>query len=194
MRYVSIPVVTVFIVLLSTVITPLILSAKQKAELAVTEDNCVCYSRALIKILRVFAVFFILLTIVVLVLTILSIADPEMMETDSDDIVFIVLSWLLCIMADIATITPSILLTRKIYYDNKYFTEIKPFNKKKRYFYSDVTRIENTVIVELGEQSVRKGKLKIYFGNECVKVSAYMYGVKNFIKVLHAKCKNIKFN
>ena len=175
-------------------IIPIIFSAERKAELSAEKDSCVCYMRSKVIWLRVFFFFFALLTLVIFVYTILSVLYPEMVGVTSKDIWGIVLVWVLSVGLEILTIIFSIVFTRKICYNDISFTEIRPFNKKKEYFYSAITGIDNTIKIVPGDLMHRKGKLKIYIGQECVKISSAMCGVPKFIKVLHSKCKDIKFN
>lgn len=192
MREISIMLVPGLTVLLVGLIMPFIASVKYKAEQSASNGRNVCYSRADILAMRICAVILILLTSVTLVCTISSIIYPDM-STSFEDICGITILWILCIMLDVFSITWSIKFTRKIHYNNTSFVEIKPFNKKRKYFYTDITSIKNTAIVRLGRNPDFKGALKIYFGEECVKIPARMFGVSKFINVLRQKCPNIEF-
>lgn len=121
------------------------------------------------------------------------------MDTTADDILGITFTWLLCIALDIFTIVFSILFMRTITYNSDSFTDNKFYNKKHEYFYRDITKIESTVKVNptftaYGSYDGMTGKLKIYFGENCVKIPARMLGVTEFIKVLQTKCPNLYTN
>lgn len=184
------PVMTMILV---SLIIPMIASSRQQGDLDATRAKCVKYGDTSLLLLRIFSVLLYLLTVVAIVCTILCIIDPEMMEFSSDDILGICFMYVLCIFSDIFTSYATITFTRRIYYDEQSFTDIKPFNKKKMYLFSDITGITNTVSGTIGVQTTRKGNLKIYFGEECVKIPAQMYGIAEFISVLRINRKDIKF-
>lgn len=182
--------------LLVSLILPLAMSRRQRAEKQVIDDKCICYSRADVRAMWVLSAVAILLTVVTLVCTILSIVNPEMMDTSADDIGGIVAVWALCIALDVFTIVFTILFMRKINYNGDSFTDSRFYNKKREYFYSDITKIENTVQViptytAYGVTDGRKGKLKIYFGEICVKIPASMLGITEFIAFLKTQCPNL---
>ena len=116
------------------------------------------------------------------------------MEFSTEDIWGITLTWVLSVALDVFTIVFAVIMTRKLTYNENSFTDIRLFTKKQQYFYKDVTKIESTVKIVFGTYESRKGKLKIYFGEKCVKIPAMMFGVNEFIQLLHAKCPNIDFN
>ena len=115
-----------------------------------------------------------------------------MMGVSSEDIGGIAFLWILCIVFDILSIFIYTILKRKIFYYDVSFTEFKLFRKPKKYLFSDITGIINDtkiVIYSYRSPTRRKGKLKIYFGNECVKISGLMHGISPFIEVMHEMCK-----
>lgn len=184
-------------ILLVGLILPMVLSADKKSAKTAEKEHCICYGSAIMFTVKLFAVALMLVTSVTIVCTILSIIDPQMMGVSSEDIGGIAFLWILCIVFDIAVTLVFMFFKRKIYYDDVSFTEYSPFGKPKKYLFSDITGIINDtkiVIYSYRSPTRRKGKLKIYFGNECVKISGLMHGISPFIEVLHEKCKRIKFN
>ena len=185
--------------LLLGIIMPWIISMRQRAEKKAIADKCICHPRAAVRAMWVLSAVAILLTVAALVCTILSIVNPEMMDTSADDIGGIIAVWVLCIALDVVTIVFSILFMRKIIYNSNSFTDIKLYNKKHEYFYKDITKIESTVKAEstytdYGVINGRKGKLKIYFGEKCVKIPAWMFGITEFITLLQTQCPNLYIN
>lgn len=176
---------------------PLALSYEKKSAYFAAKEHCICYGAGMILFAKLFMGYLILLTLAAIVCTVLSIIDPQMMGVSSEDIGGIVFAWILCIVFDILSIFIYTILKRKIFYDDVSFTEFKLFRKPKKYLFSDITGIINDtkiVIYSYRSPTRRKGKLKIYFGKECVKISGLMHGISPFIEVLHEKCKRIKFN
>lgn len=196
MEKISIIMTPALTMLLVGLMLPWINSMRQRAEKKAVDDKCVCYPRSSVIALWVLFGVAVLLTVAVLVCTILSIVNPEMMDTSDDDIVGIIFTWVLSIAVDAFTIVASIMFTRKITYNIDSFTDIKSYNKKHEYFYRDITKIENTVKANptctvYGEFKGMKGKLKIYFGDKCIKIPAQMLGVTEFIAFLKTQCPNL---
>lgn len=182
--------------LLVSLILPLAISMRKRAEKKAIDDKCICYARAAVNAMWVLSAVAILLTVVALVCTILSIVNPEMMDTTADDIGGIVAVWVLCLALDVFTIVVTILFMRKITYNGNSFTDSRFYNKKREYFYCDITKIENTIQViptytAFGVSDGRKGKLKIYFGEICVKIPAGMLGIIEFIAFLKKQRPNL---
>ena len=194
MEYIKAIVVPVLIILLIGLILPLVLSAEKKSAYFAAKDRYICYGSGMIFCVKLFIGYLILVTLATIICTVLSIVDPQMMGVSSDDIGGIVLVWILCILFDIFIILVFMFFKRKIYYDDVSFTEFRIFRKQKKYLFSDITGIMNTVVIHQGKPKNCKGKLKIYFGKECVKIPALMYGIGPFIEVLHEKCNGIEFN
>lgn len=186
-------------ILLVGLIVPLIFSARKKAEQEAINDKCVCYPRLSVKVLWGTVVFAILLTLTALVCTILSIINPEMMGVSSDDTAGIIIACVLSIALDIFTISASIIFMRKLTYNSDSFTDMKFGRKKKEYFYTDITKIESNVraiptYTNYGIYDGRKGKLKIYFGNNYVKIPAIMVGIIEFIAHLQTQRSDLFIN
>ena len=180
--------------LLVSLIVPWIATIRQKAEKAAIDDKRICYLRSGVIAMWVMSGVAILLTLAVLIGTIFYIVEPEIMESSPDDIWGISLTWVLCVALDVFTIVFAIITTRQITYNKDSFTDIRAFRKKQQYFYKDITKIESTVKIVYGQYESRKGKLKIYFGEKCVKIPAMMFGVKEFMKLLHKTCPNLDFD
>ena len=202
MKNISSALTPVLTMLLVALIVPRIAIIRQKAEKAAIDDKSICYLRSGVIAMWVLSGVAILLTLAVLVCTILCVVNPEIMEFSTEDIWGITLTWVLSVALDVFTIVFAIITARKITYNKNSFTDIRLFRKKQQYFYEDITKIENTVKIVYGTyesriyggNESRKGKLKIYFGEKCVKIPAMMFGVNEFIQLLHAKCPNIDFN
>lgn len=182
--------------LLVSLILPMVMSMRQRAEKKAIEDKCICYPRSAANAMWVLSAVAILLTIVALVCTILSIVNPEMMDTSADDIGGIVAVWVLCIALDLFTIVFSIIFMRKIIYNSNSFMDIRIYKKKQEYFYKDITKIESNIQVipsytAFGVIDGRKGKLKIYFGENFVKIPANMLGVFEFNELLKTQCPEL---
>lgn len=174
----------------------MIISIRQRAEKKAIENKQICYSRAAVNVLWITSGLSILLTVAAIVCTILSIINPEMMDTSADDTAGIIITDMLCIALDVFSIVVLIMFMRKITYNGDSFTEIKFYHKKHEYFYKDITKIENTVKATLaytdyGVINGRKGKLKIYFGEKCVKIPAKMLGITEFIAFLQTQFPNL---
>lgn len=190
------PALTIFLV---SLIIPWIFSIRQRAEIKAIDEKQICYPRASVKALWILFGISILLTVIALVCTILSIVNPEMMGVSSDDIAGITITCVLSIALDVFTIVASIMFMRRITYNGDSFTEIKFYNKKHEYFYNDITKIEctvkaNPIYTAYGVYKGMKGKLKIYFGEQCVKIPANMLGVTEFISLLQTQCPNLFIN
>ncbi|MDE5593554.1 MAG: hypothetical protein K2I75_06445 [Clostridiales bacterium] len=190
---------SILTIVLVVLLVPLIMSARQKAEIKAIDDKCICYPSISVKVLWITTGVALLLTVIALVCTILSIINPEMMDTTADDTIWIILTWVLCIALDAFTIVFSIMFMRTITYNNDSFTDIKFCNKKHEYFYKDITKIESTVranptYTAYGAFEGRKGKLKVYFGERCVKIPANMLGVTEFISLLQTQRPNLFIN
>lgn len=185
------PVLTMLLVAL---IVPRIAIIRQKAEKAAIDDKSICYLRSGVIAMWVLSGVAVLLTLAVLVGTILCIVIPEIMESSTEDIWGITLTWVLSVSLDVFTIVFAIITARKITYNKNSFTDIRLFRKKQQYFYKDITKIESTVKIVYGTYESRKGKLKIYFGEKFVKIPATMFGVNEFMKLLQTKCPNLDFD
>lgn len=181
-------------ILLVGLIIPMIAAARQKGDLEAARGKCLQYGDTRLLLLRMFTALFYLLTLVGIVCTVLSIIDPEMMDVTSDDTAGICIALALGVAGDIFCTAVSISFTRKIYYDGQTFTDIRPFNKQKTYSFAEITDIKNTVTGTIGMQPTRQGRLKIYFGEECVKIPAQMYGIAEFISTLRQSRKDIHFD
>lgn len=181
-------------ILLVGLILPMVSSSERKSAETAEKDRCISYGRGRLFTLKLLAAFLILLTLATIICTVLSIVDPQMMDVSSEDVGGIVFLWILCLAVDLSVILVSLLFRRKICYDDVSFTEFMPFRKPKRYLFSDITGITSTIVVRQSKPIICNGKLKIYFGKECVKIPELMYGVGPFIEVLHEKCNGIEFN
>lgn len=196
MEVIRIIVTPTLTMLLVSLIIPWAMSIRQRAEKKAIDEKCICYPRTSVNALWVLSVVAILLTVVALVCTILSIENPEMMDTTADDIPGIVAAWVLSIALDVFTIVFTIKFMRKITYNRDSFADNRFFNKKQEYFYRDIIKIENSVqafplYTAYGVSDGRKGKLKIYFGEKCVKIPANMLGVIEFVALLKTQCPNL---
>ncbi|MCH5158407.1 MAG: hypothetical protein J1F33_04315 [Clostridiales bacterium] len=180
--------------LLVALIVPWLATVRQKAEKNAIDSKSICYPRSSVIAMRIMSGVVILLTLAVLICTILYTVIPEIMEHSDKDIWGIPLTWVLCVAVDVFTIVFAVIMTRKITYDHNSFTDIRLFRKKQQYFYKDITKIENTVKIVYGMYESRKGKLKIYIGEKCVKIPAMMLGVNEFVKLLHNKCPQLDFD
>ena len=195
MENISIIITPALTMLLVGLIVPWAISMRQRAEQKAIADKCLCYPRSGVTVLWITSGVAVLLTAVALICTILSIVDPEMMDTTAEDIPYIILTWGLCIALDVFTITLSVVFMRKITYNSDSFTDIK-FYKKHKYLYKDITKIESTVKARFvdtayGVDKAMKGKLKIYFGENCVKISAKILGITEFMAVLQKQCPTL---
>ncbi|MCM1368444.1 MAG: hypothetical protein NC184_06535 [Roseburia sp.] len=194
MEKISISLTPALTILLVGMIVPWIISVRKKAEKIAIDDKCVCYSRSSVIALWITFGAAVLLTVAALVCTVLSIIDPEMMHTSSEDTAGIVLVWVLCIALDVFTIVASIMFMRKITYNSDSFTDFVFYKKERTYLYKDITKLESAVKMVYGAMPSRIGKLKIYFGEKCVKIPARMFGIIEFIAFLQTQCPNLSFN
>ena len=181
-------------ILLVSLLIPMIAASRYKGDLDAARGKCLRYGDTAILMLRICTALFYLLTLVGIVCTVLSIIAPEMMDVTSDDTAGICVTITLCVAGDIFSTFASISFTRRIYYDGQTFTDIRPFNKQKTYSFAEITDIKITVTGTIGMQPTRQGRLKIYFGEECVKIPAQMYGIAEFISTLRQSRKDIHFD
>ncbi len=175
---------TVLIGVLVPLIMERITDSQQKAEKKASKTKCIGYSRSDNIAMSVMTGFSVLLVAAALACMILCIKYPEKFEATAKEIYMFAGLFVLCFAFAIFTIVWTISFTRKICYNETYITDIRPFAQKKKYLYSDITSVGNSIVMMYGPFPTRKGKLTIFFDDKCLKIPARMFGVSECLENL----------